>query len=74
MSCKVKGKKVTCTVKQATSAKRHQLRWTLRRDGRVVSHGKTGAARLQSVLNHLRQGHYALRIAGQPGATAIAVG
>jgi hypothetical protein len=69
VTCKLKGsKKVVCTVKQPGPDAR-RLRWTLRRGGGVVSHGSTGTARLQHVLDHLRPGRYALQIAGQRSVT-----
>jgi hypothetical protein len=70
VSCKPKGKKVTCTVKQAKSAQSariQRLSWSLHRAGKVVSHGDTGPARLQQVLNHLRPGRYVLHAAGRHG-------
>jgi hypothetical protein len=76
VTCKVKGsKKVTCTVKypKGSSQSRH-LRWSLHRAGHIVSHGKTSAAQLQTVLNHLRPGHYRLHLAGRPGEVAIRIG
>ena len=72
VTCKVKGKKVKCTVKTTASSSRARLRWSLHRDGRNVSHGNTSARRLQRVLNHLRPGRYLLRLGGQ--STAIEVG
>jgi hypothetical protein len=65
VTCKVKGNKVKCTVKQATQ--RSRLNWSLHRADRTVSHGSTSARRLQRVLEHLRPGRYVLRIAGQNG-------
>jgi hypothetical protein len=66
VTCKMKGtKKVTCTVKQSKSAQSRRLRWSLHKAGHIVSHGQTSAARLQTVLNHLRPGQYRLHIAGR---------
>ena len=82
VTCKVKNsKKVKCTVKvtypKSSNNKRHHtrhhLRWSLHRAGHVVSHGKTSAARLQSVLDHLRPGRYVLHVHGQKGGTHIDV-
>jgi uncharacterized repeat protein (TIGR02543 family) len=74
VTCKVKGSKVTCAVKQQKSSKRKDLRWSLHSAGHTVSHGATSAARLQRVLDHLRAGHYLLHIQGQKGATRIVIG
>lgn len=80
VTCKVsqsKGKKakVACTVKQSASAAsvRARVRWSLHRNGRLVSHGDTTTTRLQYALNHLRHGRYALHIAGQQRSVAIEV-
>ncbi len=73
VTCKVKSsKKVVCKVKQPKSSKR-RLRWSLHRAGRTLSHGATSAGRLQGVLNHLRSGHYSLRIAGQARSARIVI-
>jgi hypothetical protein len=75
VTCSIKGaRRVVCAVKQPKAAESLPLRWSLRRDGRTISHGVTAAARLQQVLNRLRPGTYLLRIAGQSGATRIVVG
>jgi Collagen triple helix repeat (20 copies)/Divergent InlB B-repeat domain len=77
VTCEVKGSnKVVCTVKQSGSSGRHRLRlrWRLMRGGHAVSHGATGAARLQRTLNRLRPGRYALHVQGQRKNTPIVVG
>lgn len=75
MTCRVKNaKKVTCKVQQPKASKRPLLRWSLRKGGRSVRHGKTTARRLEAVLNHLRPGHYRLRINGAGKPVAIEVG
>jgi hypothetical protein len=74
VTCKVKGsKKVKCTVKYPKSNKRKHMRWILHRAGHTVSHGSTGAGRLQRVLNHLRGGRYVLHVQGQRGGTRIVI-
>jgi hypothetical protein len=73
VTCKVKGKKVKCTVKQSKSSKRHRLRWSLMHGGHAVSHGRTDVRRLQGILNHVRPGRYVLRVEGQKGGTRIAI-
>jgi hypothetical protein len=80
VTCKVKyqGKKkakVTCTVKYPKgSSQGRRLKWSLHRAGHVVSHGRTNAAQLQTALDHLRPGHYRLRVHGQREPVAIEVG
>ena len=74
VTCKVKGSKVTCTVKQQKSNKRHQLRWRLMHRGHAQSHGTAENGHLDLDLGHLRPGRYRLHIAGQKGATEIVVG
>ena len=71
MSCKVtNSKKVTCTVKKA-KASASSLRWTLRRNGHVISHAKTGARRLQRVLNALDDGRYVLEVNGERSVVVV---
>jgi hypothetical protein len=74
VTCKVKGKKVKCTVKQVASASK--LRWRLMHAGQVVDSGTTtghrGRARL-SLDGDLQTGRYVLRIDGQKGVP-IAIG
>jgi Collagen triple helix repeat (20 copies)/Divergent InlB B-repeat domain len=75
--CKVKGKKVTCAVKQNSKRghKRHQKRgrvhWRLKRAGRTVARGASRHGRLR--LGALAPGHYRLQVADQKGSTAIVV-
>ncbi|HEX6781508.1 MAG TPA: hypothetical protein VF125_05690 [Solirubrobacterales bacterium] len=72
VTCKMKGKtKVKCTVKNQASSSR--LAWRLMHGGHAVSHGKTGAARLQQVINGLPDGHYVLQVQGQR-ATRLSIG
>jgi hypothetical protein len=71
VSCKVtNSKKVTCRVKNA-KASANSLRWSLRRDGHVVSHGFTSTQRLQRLLNHLRAGRYILEVNGKSMVLSI---
>jgi hypothetical protein len=64
VTCKMSGKtKVKCTVKAQASSSR--LSWRLTHGGHTISHGKTGTARLQQVLNNLPSGNYVLRVKGQ---------
>jgi hypothetical protein len=71
VTCKMKGKtKVKCTVK--TQASSSSLAWRLMHGGHTVSHGKTGAARLQQVINGLPDGNYVLQVKGQ-GATRLSI-
>lgn len=80
VTCKVEGKKVKCVVKTVNqsgakrAARSQRLRWRLMQGGHSLSHGNTNVHRLQTVLNHLRPGNYALHIAGQRGSTSIEVG
>ena len=72
MTCKVKGKKVKCTVAQST--KRHTLRWRLTRAGHTVRHGATASttgSRLD--LGNLARGRYLLHVQGQKGVTRLVV-
>ena len=71
VTCKVKGKKVTCTVKYATTSKRKNLRWRLTSGGRTVRHGATASARRLD-LGHLANGRYVLHVQGQK-ATAVVI-
>lgn len=73
---RVKGKKVTCTVKysaSASSAKCKNLRWRLMRGGHAYSHGRTDTPRLQLDLSHLRKGRYVIHVQGQAKNTVIVV-
>jgi hypothetical protein len=67
--------KVTCTVKSQNKKKntRQRLHWSLLRGGRVQSHGTTSVPRLQTILNRLRPGRYALQIEGQGKPLTIVV-
>ena len=74
---RVKGKKVTCTVKysaSASSAKCKNLRWPTR-GGHAYSHGRTDTPRLRSPepLSHLRKGRYVIHVQGQAKNTVIVV-
>ena len=70
VTCKVKGKKVTCTVKYA-KASTQSLRWKLMRGDHAISHGTTkGALRLD--LSNLRAGHYTLQAGGKSTSIVIA--
>jgi hypothetical protein len=70
VTCKVKGKKVTCTVKYA-KASTQSLRWKLMRGDHAISHGTSkGALRLD--LSNLRAGHYTLHAGGESTAITIA--
>ena len=72
VTCKVKSsKKVTCTVKQAKAKSSSLLRWSIHRGEHTVSHGRTNATRLQTVLNHLRPGGYWLLVGGQHTAIVV---
>jgi hypothetical protein len=71
VTCKVKGKKVTCTVKYAKSSSTQSLRWKLMRGDHAISHGTTkGALRLD--LSNLRAGHYTLHTGGKSTSIVIA--
>jgi hypothetical protein len=73
VTCKMKGpKKVTCTVKQSKASASSLLSWSIHRGKHTVSHGRTSAARLQKVLNHLRPGRYRLHVQG--GDVVIRIG
>ncbi len=72
VSCKVKGKKVKCTVKQST--KRHHMRWRLMHAGRSYRHGTGGGAELHLNLGGLQAGRYRLHVSGRPGSELIVLG
>ena len=70
VSCKVKGKKVTCKVKYAKSSTQ-SLHWKLTRGGHALSHGTTkGALRLD--FSNLRAGRYTLYAGGISTSIVIA--
>jgi hypothetical protein len=71
VTCKVKGKKVTCTVKYSKSATTQSLRWRLMRGEYSIAHGTTkGALRLN--LSHLRAGRYVLHTGNKSTAIVVA--
>jgi hypothetical protein len=71
VTCKVKGKKVTCTVKYAKSGTTQSLRWKLMRGDHAISHGTSkGALRLD--LSNLRAGRYTLQAGGKTTSIVIA--
>ena len=72
VTCKVKGKKVTCKVTYSSSAKRKDLRWRLMRGDHAVSHG-TGQGTLRLDFAHLPKGRYLLHVQGQRKSTVIVV-
>jgi Collagen triple helix repeat (20 copies)/Divergent InlB B-repeat domain len=59
VTCKVKGKRVTCTVKYSKSASTQSLHWRLMRGDHSVAHGTTKDA-LRLNLSHLPSGRYVL--------------
>jgi hypothetical protein len=75
VTCKTKGKKVTCTVKNAAkSSSAQSLHWRLMHGGHAYSHGASPSGELQLDLRHTPPGHYRLHIQGQKGSTPIVVG
>jgi hypothetical protein len=75
VTCKVKGKKVTCTVKNAAkSSSAQSLHWRLMHGGHAYSHGASPSGDLRLDLRHTPPGRYRLHIQGQKGSTPIVVG
>jgi hypothetical protein len=59
VTCKAKGRRITCKVKPARGSAASHSRWTLTRKGRVVAHGRA-AHGLR--VNGLKRGRYVLRV------------